>query len=201
MSLSIILPTVNRPTLRAAIESVVPQLNFADELIVIGHGDLSEARIICAEYPKVRYFEEFTKSRMGGDRRNLGMNHAYGSHFVYLDDDDVLKPDALEIIRKNIKLYPDHLLFFRMEIHPMPLAAGLFLYPKIWGDESIHEGNNICANVVVPNSVDAPKWVSMPTCNPNEETVYIEKCSKYFPYKFIDAVTHIYRPHEKPKLQ
>jgi glycosyltransferase involved in cell wall biosynthesis len=195
MSLSIILPTINRPSLRAAIESAIPQLKFADELIVIGHGVLPEAAYITSQYPKTRYFEDYTDSGRGADRRNLGMNKAYGGHFVYLDDDDVLAPKALELIRTSIKKYPEYLIFHRMEVVEDSIG-GCTAGTKIWMREEIALGNTICANMVVPNIISGPRWTAPVDRNGDEEWSYLQACSVFFPHIFVDAVTHYYRPQD-----
>ena len=179
MSLSIILPTINRPTLRAALESVIPQLNFADECVVIGHGSLPEAEKLVHSYPQTRYFEENTPSRFGADRRNLGMDRAFGDHFIYLDDDDILVPNALKAIRSYTKMNPGFLLFFRAEI----LRDITGLPPlKVWlNNTEITNGNPICANLVVPNILNGPRWTPVDEPSNNEETTYLNACVEQFP--------------------
>lgn len=184
MSLSIILPTINRPTLRAAIESVVPQLKLADELIVIGHGVLPKVAYAVSQYPKTRYFEDYTDSPYGADRRNVGMDYAYGSHFVFLDDDDILLPNALTIIRAQIRQQPEHLLFFR-------ITQGVHGISNWYIDKFIPH-NIACANIVVPNTAITPRWTT--PHDDTEDWVFIKTCAEVFPYSFIDEVTHHYRP-------
>jgi glycosyltransferase involved in cell wall biosynthesis len=114
-SLSIIIPTLGRPSLKGALESVVPQLGTADQVIVVGDGSQPLAKQISASYEKAIYLETVPTRCWGHEQRNLGMSAAKGGHLAFLDDDDIWLPRARIAIDRGIMGNPEKLLFFRMQ--------------------------------------------------------------------------------------
>lgn len=86
--ISVIIPTVGRPTLAAAIESC----EGADELVVMPNLD----------------------GDLGYKARNEGMAKAVGTHLAFLDDDDVFLPGAIDAMRAHAA---DRPVIFKMT-HP-----------------------------------------------------------------------------------
>ena len=94
-TLSVIVATVGRPTLRRALASVALQLEPGDEIIVVC--DASDDA--------------------GDTPRNDAMPRARGTHLAFLDDDDVYAPDALERMRRFAREHPGRIGIFKMK-HP-----------------------------------------------------------------------------------
>ena len=94
-TLSIVVATVGRPTLRRTLASIAPQLEPGDEIMVVrdASGDA------------------------GDTPRNDAMPRARGTHLAFLDDDDVYAPDALEKMRRFAREHPDRIGIFKMK-HP-----------------------------------------------------------------------------------
>lgn len=105
--LSIITPTMNRSTLARAAESVFSQLRETDEWLLIGDGVMPTI-----EDPRARCYATPKTGRMGNHQRDLGIWAASGDFLVFLDDDDILLPNALTIIREGIVLQPEIPHFF-----------------------------------------------------------------------------------------
>lgn len=105
MSLSIITPTVSRPTLARALASAT--LRPFDEWIVVGDGPQPEARQLVEElgHP-YRYLETEPTCDWGNAQRQMGMEQAQGFYLLFLDDDDEYLPGALEIIRRQLTGMP-----------------------------------------------------------------------------------------------
>lgn len=123
--ISVITPTISRPTLLASVHSVIPQLKDGDEFFILGDGPQPVARMIVEgalkDYPKSKaklvHFVETKggKGNWGHYQRNVGMRlAARGNYFVFLDDDDVLVPDAFEKIKLRINQFPNCPLMFQM---------------------------------------------------------------------------------------
>lgn len=116
MSLSVIMPTIGRPTLVAAVASVRTQLQDHDELLVVHDGQtaslwdapfLPDGRLVLASTGR-------RHNDYGATARNVGLMLARGQYCVFLDDDDVYTPDALALFRKAAAEEPDALHVFKM---------------------------------------------------------------------------------------
>lgn len=106
---SVILPVYNgEKFVEKAIESVFAQ-SFSDwELIIVNDGSKDNTAAVLEKYennPKIRIF---TKENGGvSAARNLGMDKASGSHFAFIDADDIWMENHLEIMHELINKYPD----------------------------------------------------------------------------------------------
>jgi glycosyltransferase involved in cell wall biosynthesis len=91
-----------------AIDSVINQ-TFKDlELIVIADGCEKTFDIVSEKYADDSRIDcrLITKQTMwGGGPRNYGLKISTGEYVVYLDGDDYLNPDHLQIINENISTY------------------------------------------------------------------------------------------------
>lgn len=88
--LSIIVPTVGRPTLMRTLESLLPQLHAGDEVIIL-RDDTGDS---------------------GNSPRDRA--RASGTHIWFLDDDDVAAPQALAYLRRMAAKNPKAMWVFRM---------------------------------------------------------------------------------------
>jgi len=116
-TLSLIIPTAGRFSLRRTLESAAPQLLPGDEMLVIGDvrmGALPEMAAICADFPQCRYVP-FTDGVMSWGHRqtNHGMTIATGDYLSFNDDDDVYTGDALALMRAAATDFPGRPLLFR----------------------------------------------------------------------------------------
>lgn len=106
MLLSIIIPVYNvEPYLRECLDSVFVQ-DLADcEVIAVNDGSTDGSRTILEEY-KERYPDVLTivdKANGGvSSARNAGVDRAMGDYIYFVDNDDWLKPHAVETIRKAV---------------------------------------------------------------------------------------------------
>lgn len=144
ITIALITPTLSRATLHRAIESALCQLQPRDEWFVVGDGPQPAAREIVNSFGNscFRYREHVEpNSRFGNAQRNAAMREAHADYFVFLDDDDVLLPGALDAIRREgIHRVP---LMFRMDYRPRSCI--------LWERQEIYEGNVAGAMFVVPN--------------------------------------------------
>ncbi len=90
--LSIIVATCGRPTLANTLASITSQLRSGDEIIV--------------------YYD--TSGDAGDTARNRMMPQAKGTHLLFVDDDDELRPGALDAIRRFGEEHPGRIGIFRM---------------------------------------------------------------------------------------
>lgn len=123
VSLSIIVPTSNKPGLARALESVSSQMLPGDELIV----------------------KRDATGDWGHTPRNLAMQEATGTHLMFMDDDDIYLPGALDRVRARLSVNPDkpHIFAMRNGLNGMVL-------PNPQG--GLRCGNVSTQMIVVPNN-------------------------------------------------
>jgi hypothetical protein len=118
VTLSIVVATTGRPTLEAAIRSATSQMVPGDELLVV-FDDAGDA---------------------GDTPRNRVMGSLHGTHITFLDDDDVFRAGALDIIRRFARENPGRVGIFRRDMGMWGIA---------WGEEDLM--SSATGMYVVPN--------------------------------------------------
>jgi len=149
--LSVVIPTIGRPTLERTLDSVISaKYRAGDEVIVVGDGKIPEAeRLVTANTHRMNaiYHETEKTGGWGGPQRTLGMHLASGTHLLFMDDDDVYAPTAFEIIRKAALEHPSKLIIFKMQSFTTRWA-----WKVLWSHKSIFLGNVGTPMIVVPNT-------------------------------------------------
>lgn len=100
---SVIIPTYNRSSLlMESLRSVEKQSLRNLECIIIDDGSTDDTEVIVNSFiekdSRFKYFkrsEEYAKGACGS--RNMGFEKSIGKYIQYLDDDDLLSPDKLEL--------------------------------------------------------------------------------------------------------
>lgn len=114
---SVIIPTYNRKVLLTkALESVLGQ-SFKDfELIIVDDGSNDGTNKLIREYndPRIKYFYQGNKGVSFA--RNKGLKEAKGKYICFLDSDDFLDKNKLEIQKQYINDYPEIKIFHTQEI-------------------------------------------------------------------------------------
>lgn len=98
---SVIIPVYNvRDYLRKCLDSVVAQTYKALEVIIVNDGSPDDSLEIILEYTaKNPHFRCYTIENRGlGGARNYGMQHATGDYILFLDSDDYIAPDCVEVL-------------------------------------------------------------------------------------------------------
>lgn len=98
---SIIIPTFNRPDLlRRAISSALGQTYPNIEVIVVDDHSDNDLESMRKEFPAVRFYRN-SENKGGCFSRNRGIKEAAGKYVNFLDDDDELYPEKVELqVRK-----------------------------------------------------------------------------------------------------
>lgn len=135
--LSVIVPTIGRPSLDQALASVRSQAGGDQvELLVVADASgyhpahLQAIEDTAAEYD-ARYFEHGAGfSAWGHPQRNFAMPQATGAYLAFLDDDDIWTPDAYEQIQRALDMgeASTRLHIFRMRY---PDGAVLWARPQV----------------------------------------------------------------------
>lgn len=90
--ITIIIPTLNRPSLVDAVQSVLNQSDEHWKLIVVGDG---VKPTVTSDDPRIKWFED-KKHGSAGEIRNVGIHLARTEWVGFLDDDDVLMEDYVK---------------------------------------------------------------------------------------------------------
>src|ERR687890_1245755 len=99
---SVVIPCYNQAHfLGEAIESVLAQSYKDFEIIVVDDGSPDNTSEVAARYPGVRCVRQENQGLAGA--RNTGIRESKGEYLVFLDADDRLLAEALEVGVKNLE--------------------------------------------------------------------------------------------------
>lgn len=103
--ISVVIPCYNHGHyLSAAIESVLAQSYGHIEIIVVDDGSTDTTREVAQKYQQVKYVYQSNSGLSAA--RNKGIELSKGSYLLFLDADDALYPQALEINHKHLQQNP-----------------------------------------------------------------------------------------------
>ena len=149
-TLSIIIPTIGRPTLKRTLDSIrAQQLVAGDEVLVVQDGLPEEAtrRVFEESGLPGRYLVTGERSgNCGHSPRKMAMPLARAQYLAFMDDDDFYTPGAFGAIRRAIERQPGRPLMFRM------VRPGWA--PTIWQAQVVRLGNVSSVMAVVPNHLE-----------------------------------------------
>ncbi len=103
-TVSVIIPIYNvEKYLRACVDSVLEQTYPDLQIILVDDGSTDSCGLICDEYAKNDSRIQVIHKENGGlsDARNAGLSKAKGSFVLYLDSDDYLATEAIEILMQK----------------------------------------------------------------------------------------------------
>lgn len=115
MDISIIIPVYNAETfLNHCLDSVLRDPGRDFELILVDDGSNDGSLALCrdaaARDDRVRVHHQ--ENRGPGGARNAGLELARGEYLFFVDSDDRLAPDALEVLRRAIREYRTDIVSF-----------------------------------------------------------------------------------------
>lgn len=103
---SVIIPCYNgAPFLPEAIESTITQTIPPFEVIVVDDGSTDNTEEVVARYPEVRYIRQ--ENQGASIARNTGLSKSQGEYLIFLDHDDRLLPQAIEVGVNSLRAHPD----------------------------------------------------------------------------------------------
>lgn len=109
MKLSIVIPVYRtQDTIKRCIESILQQ-SFTDyEIILVDDGSDDACPRICDEYAQKDARIKVIHQKNGGlsDARNTGIKKAQGEYITFVDSDDTIADNTLEVLVKELENYP-----------------------------------------------------------------------------------------------
>lgn len=193
-SFSIITPTIGRASLCATCDSVQAQIGPYDEHIVVYDGQPAEW---VAEYvnplPRTKLLSIPHVGGYGAVPRDAGIAEATGDYLLFLDDDDVFNPGALDVIRQAVADNPGTMLLFRMQFfgYGGSLPDGLVL----WRDKAIRDGNVSTGMIACPRLDDMPKWATAGVHTYNCDLWFIAAMAQRVRIAWQTDIVQTTRPH------
>ena len=140
MSISFIVPTIGRESLRRTIASI--ETRPGDEILLVGDVALRlREYAFIAERPELRVIDCPPGGDYGHHERNVAMETAKGDYLSSMDDDDEYMPGARALLESAMHGAPS---IFRMQYHN---DQG----PTLWRDKEIRVGNCGTPCVFAPN--------------------------------------------------
>lgn len=104
--ISIIIPVFNvEKYVSCCLQSVLDQTYNHLEIIVVNDGSTDNSYNICKEFSKKDKRIKLLSKNNGGlsDARNYGLKHATGDYVFFLDSDDLIQSNTIEIMIKALK--------------------------------------------------------------------------------------------------
>ena len=103
MTFSIIIPTYNRAAfLPKAIESVLSQTYTDWELIIVDDGSTDNTLELVSRYSDSRIIYFYQQNAERSAARNNGIAHAKGDFVCFMDSDNVMLPNRLQLLSETI---------------------------------------------------------------------------------------------------
>ena len=104
--ISVIIPIYNTENyLEECIDSICAQTYDKLEIILVNDGSTDYSEQICKEYASKDNRINVISKKIGGlsDARNVGIDISHGNWLVFVDSDDVLCDDAIEVLYQTAK--------------------------------------------------------------------------------------------------
>jgi glycosyltransferase involved in cell wall biosynthesis len=191
MTITVIIPTCGRDTLRRTLESLSPaRLRQDDEVIVVSDGPQPASFAIATKLCGIKYVEAERTKDFGGHQRNIGMELARGTHLAFMDDDDEYAPGAFDRLHKDVDERPQHI-----HIYKMIRWDGVVT----WSEKKLYYGNIGTPMFIVPNIPDRlGRWSS----NGGHDYQFLRDTVEKWPDREARVVWHDHiicrlRPHRR----
>lgn len=112
--ISIIVPVYNvEKYLKVCLDSIKNQTYNNFEVIMINDGSTDKSKKICEEYTKDVRFILINQNNQGlSGARNTGLKNITGEYVLFIDSDDWIEKNCLEVCIQNIKNYNCDVIFF-----------------------------------------------------------------------------------------
>lgn len=103
--ISVIVPVYNvRPYLKRCIDSIIAQTYSNLEILLVDDGSTDGSGELCDAYARQDARVQVIHKKNGGlsDARNCGIEHAKGRYFCFVDSDDGIAPQMIEVLYRNL---------------------------------------------------------------------------------------------------
>lgn len=159
--ISIVIPVYNvSEYVRECLDSVIAQTYTDIEIILVDDGSTDDSGRICDEYASRDSRIKVLHRRNGGPSvaRNAALDICRGEYVTFIDADDVVSPQYIEILYKNLKKYG-------ADISTVTYSrfCQMSELPEVYTDEKRYCFNGVGAleHVLYQNMLDSGTWGKM----------------------------------------
>jgi amino acid adenylation domain-containing protein len=202
-SVSVIIPAYNSSQfLPAAIESVLRQTYSEIEIIVVDDGSTDDPKGVCDRYPTVKYI--YQSNQGVAIARNTGISASQGAALIFLDSDDCLLPEAVELGVNCLKDRPEAGFVFGSYLFKVINADGSYTTQKLFDEPPavasyatiLAAQHKIqCATVLFRREAIEAVSGFDPSLTVMEDLNLFLRVARTFPIYFHDRVVSEYRYH------
>lgn len=154
--ITVVIPVYNvEKYLRKCVESVMNQTYKNLEIILVNDGSTDNCDEICQEYRDRDKRIKLINKENGGlsEARNVGINHSKGKYISFIDSDDYVDKEYIELLYNIITLYDADI----------SISSHRVIYEKKCMDKS--NGKEFCANpeiilekILYDDGIDLSTW-------------------------------------------
>ncbi|MDR0972720.1 MAG: glycosyltransferase [Prevotellaceae bacterium] len=163
---SVIIPVYNTEEyVRQAVESITQQTLQEIEIILINDGSMDSSRYILEQLAesdeRIRVFHQENQGQSVA--RNLGIQHATGDYFYFMDSDDLLEVDALETCYYLCKSNQLDFVFFdaqMLQIEGIAFTGLHYDRSKDTEENCLYTGKDILDTLLHKNNYSASPCLS-----------------------------------------
>ncbi len=155
--ISVIVPVYNvRQYINRCIDSIIEQTYANLEIILVDDGSTDNSGNICDEYAKKDNRIKVIHKENGGlsDARNAGIDIAKGAFISFIDSDDYVENNYIEILYNAIK---KHEADIAVGAHKVIYDTGTIL-EKATGEEAILEPKEVLKRILYDEGIDLSAW-------------------------------------------
>jgi glycosyltransferase involved in cell wall biosynthesis len=198
---SIIIPSYNQGHFLAeAIESVLSQSYPHVEIIMVDDGSTDDSFLVASGYQGVRCIKQENQGISGA--RNRGAQESSGAYLIFLDADDLLLPNSLELGLRHFKDRPEVALVAGHCQHISPDRSPLPTPPQRLVEED-HYIELLRDNYIWPpasvifrrSQFESVGGFNRSLSGSADHDIYLRIAAK-FPIHFHNDVVALYRQHE-----
>lgn len=157
---SIIIPVYNvEKYIRRCIDSVLNQTYKNIEIILIDDGSPDSCPDICNKYAKENNIIKVIHKKNGGlsDARNAGIDIAKGKYVTFIDSDDYVEQNYVEVLYTSLKkTHAD----ISIGSHVVRYETGKIIDKSI-NDEYLDTPKNILDKILYDENVDLSAWAKL----------------------------------------
>lgn len=158
--ITIIIPVYNvEKYIHKCIDSVINQTYKNLEIILVDDGSPDNCGEICDEYAKEDKRIKVIHKENGGlsDARNTGIDIAKGKYICFIDSDDYVEKEYIEILHTAIKKDRTDMA---VSSHKVIYKNGTIL-EKATGEESILEPKEVLKRILYDDGIDLSAWAKL----------------------------------------
>lgn len=145
--------------LKKCIDSIIKQTYKNLEIILVDDGSPDKCPQICDEYAKKDSRIKVIHKENGGlsDARNVGIDIAKGEYITFVDSDDYIDPEYIELLYKTIKKDKSDMA---ISSHKVIYENGTVL-EKATKEESILKPKEVLKRILYDDGIDLSAWAKL----------------------------------------